>query len=1415
MAKFRFEVWPSEHRVITQHFGMRPEVYAKFGLPGHEGIDIKAPVGGRIFCVAPGTVRAVHRDLQHPYGLHVRVDHDQKYQTIYAHLSATDLSDGQALAAGDLIGLAGETGNAVGAHLHLTLKRQGTTYRNYPNNIIDPTRFLMPLLDPNWDDATFVRDSVPDGTIVQPGASIEQTWWLHNSGASTWGEGYALARVGGEWPGAPERLPLPPAPPEAEVPVTVRLPIPPTPGVLHSEWWAVDAQGNNFGDLLWVTVEAVGSAAGARAVGGFVARRGRELVVGSQPLRFFGMNLRGIAHYGRRNSDPLRYSHVDHRRSQLQQVYDLGARAVRLFLADKDASVDEIVQRLRELLVIGKEFPGLYFLPAFTNLYNDVPFFPRGDERFFAPRGGRDLLTKEFFAGGYQEHYLPFVQRIVTEFASEPQILAWEIGNELKLDRADPNNANDVNPQIFVNFMHEIARQIKRLDANHLVTTGMKSTQHAWMEGSPLRDELYGSPNIDFLTIHSYEGMFDQDGDAKVYDDIGLATRLNKPFVVEEAGFDVRIFPGQRVEKHRQHMERWYDAGASGYMPWGFIHAREIGDGDQDVGVGVNQEDFHDLCALFRSQAQRLLSGTRGLDGGAGLRGLQPTSRGLIGWDFRIHTQRFLAQPSADPLREVQAYEVRLERATAGQAGETWQIIGVHHLRPEENKGQNHIFVEVLDANGARMRNPNLRVAWGWEGQRPDEPSSPFPPDKGDGEPAGNLPLGAGQRAWLRIEGDGQPSDRVSNLHTGHPAELGPNGELWNSMHHHSFYVVFQRRALQATTPAPGSGGASTEPTTPTPGSGAGADPTTPAPHPGVGTTPAQPLTGLVRRRVRAAEKIGIDANAPISVETGRLHPQVADPAIIADSGAGWVRINFILGRQWQDPTDMARPHGLTWQETYRRIFDGYHARGMKIYGLISDEAMREPLEGRFRQPPGADALNDSWLRRYTETFVTIARMFADRMQYVETFNEPDDWKAHIPGHSEATRNWVHPGWYAVLHESIYTAVRAIPELAHLTVISGPLQGLEGENKGNGARGYLDRAYQEGIARFGWGRNGKPFPFDGVGYHLYVHERHTTDVAGQQAQIRATYRRYIDEMEEVIRRHEGREKLLFISEMGWFTNGGNREAMEQFQAASLPFALRCLAEDSAVGLVVNFCTQDFDPPGNNKYYGIYREGALDAGNRKPVFAAFQRLCQTELELPVLAVGGAVSPIDDARFVRDSDLLKDGTPMTPGQRFTQRWQVRNTGTTTWGEGYRLVWVDRSLGAPPAIPLPPTAPDAVATITIEHMTPETPGLLRSTWRLCNPQDQFFGEELWTEIDVQATPAPGARGLQPVTSRPPGVQPAPTGAAQDQITAAALGVIYTGYWLQVLQLPPGPEAEAAIARITAATVAQVQNLAGANRP
>lgn len=147
MSDFKFLVWPTEHRRITQHFGANPHYYARFGLPGHEGVDIMAPTGSRILCVADGVVARVQPTPRgHNYGIHVRVQHEGGYETIYAHLQEASVAPGQTVRAGDVLGLADNTGNSFGSHLHLALKQAGAQVGNWPYNFIDPTPFLIPLL---------------------------------------------------------------------------------------------------------------------------------------------------------------------------------------------------------------------------------------------------------------------------------------------------------------------------------------------------------------------------------------------------------------------------------------------------------------------------------------------------------------------------------------------------------------------------------------------------------------------------------------------------------------------------------------------------------------------------------------------------------------------------------------------------------------------------------------------------------------------------------------------------------------------------------------------------------------------------------------------------------------------------------------------------------------------------------------------------------------------------------------------------------------------------------------------------------------------------------------------------------------------------------------------------------------------
>ena len=151
----KFElVWPSEFMVITQGFGANPQHYGQFGLPGHEGLDIRATENSKIFAGADGEVFMVWTNPNKKiYGNHIRIRHAGGYTSVYAHLNKTMVSVGQKVTAKQLIGLAGSTGktasgqpSSTGSHLHLTLKKDGATARGltkFKGDIIDPTPFMV------------------------------------------------------------------------------------------------------------------------------------------------------------------------------------------------------------------------------------------------------------------------------------------------------------------------------------------------------------------------------------------------------------------------------------------------------------------------------------------------------------------------------------------------------------------------------------------------------------------------------------------------------------------------------------------------------------------------------------------------------------------------------------------------------------------------------------------------------------------------------------------------------------------------------------------------------------------------------------------------------------------------------------------------------------------------------------------------------------------------------------------------------------------------------------------------------------------------------------------------------------------------------------------------------------------------
>ncbi|EFB75642.1 peptidase, M23 family [Subdoligranulum variabile DSM 15176] len=93
---------------------------------GHRGADICAPYGTTIIASDSGTVVAA--GWHYSYGNYVEIDHGNGYKTLYAHMSAIAVTQGQAIAQGDKIGEVGSTGNSTGNHCHFEMFYNGSLF---------------------------------------------------------------------------------------------------------------------------------------------------------------------------------------------------------------------------------------------------------------------------------------------------------------------------------------------------------------------------------------------------------------------------------------------------------------------------------------------------------------------------------------------------------------------------------------------------------------------------------------------------------------------------------------------------------------------------------------------------------------------------------------------------------------------------------------------------------------------------------------------------------------------------------------------------------------------------------------------------------------------------------------------------------------------------------------------------------------------------------------------------------------------------------------------------------------------------------------------------------------------------------------------------------------------------------------
>lgn len=123
--------FPVEKGFISSPFGIRLDPINK-EWSDHNGLDIAAPIGTKIFTTADGVVTSAGSNGS--FGNMVEILHKNGFITRYAHCDELFVKKGQQLFKNEIIATVGNTGRSLGPHLHYEILLAG--------DVLDPAYFI-------------------------------------------------------------------------------------------------------------------------------------------------------------------------------------------------------------------------------------------------------------------------------------------------------------------------------------------------------------------------------------------------------------------------------------------------------------------------------------------------------------------------------------------------------------------------------------------------------------------------------------------------------------------------------------------------------------------------------------------------------------------------------------------------------------------------------------------------------------------------------------------------------------------------------------------------------------------------------------------------------------------------------------------------------------------------------------------------------------------------------------------------------------------------------------------------------------------------------------------------------------------------------------------------------------------------
>ncbi|MBR1893421.1 MAG: peptidoglycan DD-metalloendopeptidase family protein [Lachnospiraceae bacterium] len=139
-AKGLYEIYQETHGALQQYYtpldadwyGQVKSYYGYRKNPStgdnqyHRGIDISVPTGTEVYASQDGTV--VTAEYNDDYGNYIVIKDSGGNETKYAHLESINVTAGQTVTHGAIIGKTGDTGSVTGSHLHIECMSGGEYY---------------------------------------------------------------------------------------------------------------------------------------------------------------------------------------------------------------------------------------------------------------------------------------------------------------------------------------------------------------------------------------------------------------------------------------------------------------------------------------------------------------------------------------------------------------------------------------------------------------------------------------------------------------------------------------------------------------------------------------------------------------------------------------------------------------------------------------------------------------------------------------------------------------------------------------------------------------------------------------------------------------------------------------------------------------------------------------------------------------------------------------------------------------------------------------------------------------------------------------------------------------------------------------------------------------------------------------